>query len=178
MIRRPPRSTLFPYTTLFRSGGLVFLTSIAEHENCKCYDINSSYPDRMRECGVPYGAATKVKNIVPGKPGIYRVRVSAPWNLRIPILPLRDAKGLVRWPCGEFETTVFSAALRCGLIEACMRLIAPVSHAARFPQHYAAASLKLEYTFTHQEILRRFSAALRCGLIEASTGDCAWLLGI
>src|SRR2546422_4388362 len=31
MIRRPPRSTLFPYTTLFRSllvGGLVFLTCI------------------------------------------------------------------------------------------------------------------------------------------------------
>src|SRR3712207_7246014 len=24
MIRRPPRSTLFPYTTLFRSGDLVF----------------------------------------------------------------------------------------------------------------------------------------------------------
>src|SRR5690349_23873878 len=24
MIRRPPRSTLFPYTTLFRSGGLAF----------------------------------------------------------------------------------------------------------------------------------------------------------
>src|SRR3712207_7600291 len=24
MIRRPPRSTLFPYTTLFRSGGAVF----------------------------------------------------------------------------------------------------------------------------------------------------------
>src|SRR5260370_29068843 len=23
MIRRPPRSTLFPYTTLFRSGGLI-----------------------------------------------------------------------------------------------------------------------------------------------------------
>src|SRR3712207_7675962 len=26
MIRRPPRSTLFPYTTLFRSGHLVYLT--------------------------------------------------------------------------------------------------------------------------------------------------------
>src|SRR5689334_24380745 len=25
MIRRPPRSTLFPYTTLFRSGGFIFL---------------------------------------------------------------------------------------------------------------------------------------------------------
>src|SRR3712207_7199216 len=24
MIRRPPRSTLFPYTTLFRSGGVAF----------------------------------------------------------------------------------------------------------------------------------------------------------
>src|SRR3712207_6875478 len=27
MIRRPPRSTLFPYTTLFRSPELVFLTA-------------------------------------------------------------------------------------------------------------------------------------------------------
>src|SRR2546426_8550889 len=26
MIRRPPRSTLFPYTTLFRSNGNVFVT--------------------------------------------------------------------------------------------------------------------------------------------------------
>src|SRR2546430_11610409 len=26
MIRRPPRSTLFPYTTLFRSHGATFLT--------------------------------------------------------------------------------------------------------------------------------------------------------
>src|SRR2546422_9442297 len=26
MIRRPPRSTLFPYTTLFRSGGKVYFT--------------------------------------------------------------------------------------------------------------------------------------------------------
>src|SRR3712207_8978035 len=31
MIRRPPRSTLFPYTTLFRSGvGKVFLKLISE----------------------------------------------------------------------------------------------------------------------------------------------------
>src|SRR5258706_7471124 len=31
MIRRPPRSTLFPYTTLFRSPGLAPATS-----NCPC----------------------------------------------------------------------------------------------------------------------------------------------
>src|SRR3712207_8399580 len=29
MIRRPPRSTLFPYTTLFRSDGLVALVVLA-----------------------------------------------------------------------------------------------------------------------------------------------------
>src|SRR5260370_18439607 len=27
MIRRPPRSTLFPYTTLFRSAGMIWLNS-------------------------------------------------------------------------------------------------------------------------------------------------------
>src|SRR3712207_7210432 len=31
MIRRPPRSTLFPYTTLFRSKGVVFITVEDEH---------------------------------------------------------------------------------------------------------------------------------------------------
>src|SRR2546422_9764442 len=28
MIRRPPRSTLFPYTTLFRSGGVALLIHV------------------------------------------------------------------------------------------------------------------------------------------------------
>src|SRR5256885_10475967 len=31
MIRRPPRSTLFPYTTLFRSGQLMRIAMISEH---------------------------------------------------------------------------------------------------------------------------------------------------
>src|SRR3712207_9025042 len=31
MIRRPPRSTLFPYTTLFRSRSLMFLTEYIPH---------------------------------------------------------------------------------------------------------------------------------------------------
>src|SRR5260221_7893141 len=33
MIRRPPRSTLFPYTTLFRSGGNVINISSVASEN-------------------------------------------------------------------------------------------------------------------------------------------------
>src|SRR3712207_8273742 len=32
MIRRPPRSTLFPYTTLFRSGGLAWALFAARPE--------------------------------------------------------------------------------------------------------------------------------------------------
>src|SRR3712207_8996047 len=32
MIRRPPRSTLFPYTTLFRSQGLRLLLDVAHRE--------------------------------------------------------------------------------------------------------------------------------------------------
>src|SRR5260370_29898575 len=32
MIRRPPRSTLFPYTTLFRSGGIIFLSSASAYQ--------------------------------------------------------------------------------------------------------------------------------------------------
>src|SRR3712207_8769815 len=33
MIRRPPRSTLFPYTTLFRSGGVGDIVSCEGSEN-------------------------------------------------------------------------------------------------------------------------------------------------
>src|SRR2546427_3601761 len=32
MIRRPPRSTLFPYTTLFRSDGVLMITGRGEYE--------------------------------------------------------------------------------------------------------------------------------------------------
>src|SRR5258708_21663291 len=31
MIRRPPRSTLFPYTTLFRSKHMVYLSGLTDH---------------------------------------------------------------------------------------------------------------------------------------------------
>src|SRR3712207_8379004 len=43
MIRRPPRSTLFPYTTLFRSSGVVrpdVLGSRRPHSRCSTVDSN------------------------------------------------------------------------------------------------------------------------------------------
>jgi len=41
MIRRPPRSTLFPYTTLFRSGG-----GIASRRPHTAFDPRSGHPDQ------------------------------------------------------------------------------------------------------------------------------------
>src|SRR5256886_10387544 len=57
MIRRPPRSTLFPYTTLFRSIRILFLSDAAEivlpHQ--ESYD-GTGYPRGLRGEGIPLGA--------------------------------------------------------------------------------------------------------------------------
>src|SRR2546422_7843974 len=51
MIRRPPRSTLFPYTTLFRSvvapvGGLVVLADVPAVQRGQVFDVLVSIVDR------------------------------------------------------------------------------------------------------------------------------------
>src|SRR3712207_8264646 len=51
MIRRPPRSTLFPYTTLFRSdGGDTFLQNMTEYlyeSGRKVYQTNDKMADKL-----------------------------------------------------------------------------------------------------------------------------------
>src|SRR5688572_31863979 len=46
MIRRPPRSTLFPYTTLFRSDGTTTPTSVtpSSARAPECAGVPSSFP--------------------------------------------------------------------------------------------------------------------------------------
>src|SRR2546428_7316429 len=47
MIRRPPRSTLFPYTTLFRSQALVlFSHRVPGHRNGLAFDLPYFCPPR------------------------------------------------------------------------------------------------------------------------------------
>src|SRR2546428_3395196 len=51
MIRRPPRSTLFPYTTLFRSEGDDD-RAVAEYR--KALEYNVAYPDAYASLGELY----------------------------------------------------------------------------------------------------------------------------
>src|SRR5260370_25168182 len=62
MIRRPPRSTLFPYTTLFRSG-----------EEQRCQESSATPRNRLR----PLGGQIQVEPVLPG--GFLRRR--ARWGL-------------------------------------------------------------------------------------------------
>src|SRR3712207_9383375 len=44
MIRRPPRSTLFPYTTLFRSAGLLGVRNVVTMSGTPGSDPDARYP--------------------------------------------------------------------------------------------------------------------------------------
>src|SRR3712207_7779474 len=58
MIRRPPRSTLFPYTTLFRSDRVVELTQ--NRESGGGYDAVVAYSSSM----APYAEAASLPQIL------------------------------------------------------------------------------------------------------------------
>src|SRR3712207_1785718 len=60
MIRRPPRSTLFPYTTLFRS--ILRLAGEALNRSDEAEELLAAYEERAAEVGARYGdpAATEV----------------------------------------------------------------------------------------------------------------------
>src|SRR5258708_30823470 len=55
MIRRPPRSTLFPYTTLFRSAGRWMITRLSRQVCgiCKCIIANSRSEEHTSELQSP-----------------------------------------------------------------------------------------------------------------------------
>lgn len=87
-------------------GGIVFLTSNAQHKNCKTIDINSSYPYVMQTYPMPVGSPKIVDDYVPGMLAIYEVDIETPINISIPILPCRDLKGNMQWRQGRFTTKV------------------------------------------------------------------------
>src|SRR5256885_11042414 len=52
MIRRPPRSTLFPYTTLFRSGPLATIGNADPQKSRSCPCVECSHSLAMMEEGI------------------------------------------------------------------------------------------------------------------------------
>lgn len=98
-------------------GGLVFLTTTEHLKStdgnpvCETFDVNSSYPSVMCDYGVPSGRCISTRDYKSGLMGIYRVRVKAPENLIVPILPSRNERGHMQWRRGTFETVCTSSEL-------------------------------------------------------------------
>lgn len=92
-------------------GGLVFLTTTRSFENCKTFDINSSYPAAMLEFGVPCGQPIYTTKFHDELTGFYSVTVKCPDDIIIPILPCRNQRGHMQWRSGTFQTVVSSQEL-------------------------------------------------------------------
>src|SRR3712207_8669909 len=59
MIRRPPRSTLFPYTTLFRSLALLPIPGVSGVDSTNCAHPGSGQNARASELRVPERAVLR-----------------------------------------------------------------------------------------------------------------------
>src|SRR3712207_1631071 len=102
MIRRPPRSTLFPYTTLFRSRTTNLASSITNHA---AIDSGERWRERLGEVSVPtlvihgtedpmypYGNAVTLAREIPGAQLLALERVGhevphrALWDVVVPAI--------------------------------------------------------------------------------------------
>src|SRR5260370_5320940 len=87
MIRRPPRSTLFPYTTLFRSGGVV------QKGESRSRSIGQRPAHIQRvSCASAVDKAVHGQRTVVGETTSHRQRVSATGNQ----LSRGEVRGIVR----------------------------------------------------------------------------------
>src|SRR4051794_41314916 len=75
MIRRPPRSTLFPYTTLFRSDVLSGLQTVPI---CVAYDVDGVRHEEMPMTQTDFHHATPVYEEMPGDRKSTRLNSSHP----------------------------------------------------------------------------------------------------
>src|SRR2546430_13637580 len=96
MIRRPPRSTLFPYTTLFRSAAILKVLGIARGQRCAAGTGDGSDLRVPLRDGAPQCPASG-RNLWKGARGVVIERqnanrpLSAPWHAKR--YNLRQARG-------------------------------------------------------------------------------------
>src|SRR2546422_6882023 len=74
MIRRPPRSTLFPYTTLFRSGRLRLVAGGTDTHLMLCDLRPKKLTVKVAETVLGKAGITTNKNMIPGDPEIGRAQ--------------------------------------------------------------------------------------------------------
>lgn len=103
-------------------GGLVFLTSNKQHENCRTYDINSSYPYTMQTYAMPFGAPVEIDDYIAGQLAIYDVSIIVPDDCRIPILPSRNHHGGMEFRRGTLRTKITNIELEFALTHGCVLL--------------------------------------------------------
>lgn len=97
-------------------GGYVAPLSIKPQENCRTYDINSSYPYAMRTYGVPSGRFYRLDDgrnydRLKNNPGYWHIKVSAPESIKMPVIPYRTKTGACIWPLGNFETNATNSEI-------------------------------------------------------------------
>src|SRR2546427_814041 len=71
MIRRPPRSTLFPYTTLFRSGSTMEASASTQTMTLSEKSVNSSFTLRLSMAAGAVKPSAR-NSVTPGKLGMAR----------------------------------------------------------------------------------------------------------
>src|SRR3712207_9068352 len=108
MIRRPPRSTLFPYTTLFRSAGLLGVRNVVTMSGTPGSDPDARYPSwgvnpwdggYLDVLDYQWGVAAEFWTEIDALARANDVRVAIemhPHNLGFSPVTLRDRKSVVK----------------------------------------------------------------------------------
>src|SRR5256885_11316330 len=79
MIRRPPRSTLFPYTTLFRSELALYLTDRDPNGQARRKQADADAADRA--CLIEHGWRVRDSRDVAGRSEEHTSELQSPCNL-------------------------------------------------------------------------------------------------
>src|SRR6266516_5041352 len=104
MLRRPPRSTLFPYTTLFRSGSRIAFTSTRDGQP-EIYAMDADGTDAARLTNSP-GADGDASFTADGQAVVYHSQRTGHRQIFLQSITGSDATQLTQEPADNSQPTV------------------------------------------------------------------------